>query len=124
MTGEPPRHESPYPTSDIERRLGVIEGWRGTVDEWRHGIDVWRGLVEREGLPTSVAIIGMKLDHLTGAVSDVRETITAIDSRLAELEEARAVHRGVVISGRSAALIAAGAAGIATVVDLITRLFP
>jgi hypothetical protein len=108
MTGDPPRHEPPYP--GVEERLARIEGWRGTVDEWRRGVDAWRRTIEREGLVTAVAVMGTKLDH-------VMRKVDAIESIVDDLDDARLTRSGEqggirltwkVIAGTVAALAAAG----------------
>lgn len=121
MTGDPPRHDPPYPDG-LERRLAAMEGWRGSIDEWRRGMDSWRTTIEREGLVTAVAVIGTKLEQVNRDVSAMRSDLHDMKEDVGALQDDRSVRRGVTLTGRTAALVIAAAAGLATIIGLLVAL--
>lgn len=116
MTGEPPRHPSPYPGGTTpEERLAQLEGWRGTVDEWRRGVDSWRKTIEREGLVTAVAVMGTKLDQVMKDVGEMKGTVN-------DLDDERNRRRGVTLTGRSLAVAVGALASLGTIIGLLIAL--
>jgi hypothetical protein len=116
MTPERP-HEMPYPGADTERRLGALEGWRGTVEEWRRSVDDWRRMIDREGMVTTLAVMGTKQDQIQRDVAEVKD-------KVASLDQERQQRRGWTLGGSRLVAVLAGVAAVAAVlVQLVTLAF-